>query len=53
MKLIINDFEKFQKKIKDKFIIYENKMLNNINNLEKDNKNNQENNNRVYFITEK
>ena len=53
MKLIINDFEKFQKKIKDKFIIYENKMLNNINNLEKDNKNNQDNNTKVYFITEK
>ena len=28
MKRLINDFEKFQKKIKDKFIIFEKKMLN-------------------------
>jgi len=28
MKVIIRDFEKFQEKIKDKFIIYEKMMLN-------------------------
>ena len=52
MEIIINDFEKFQKKIKNKFIIYEKKMINKMeehlkNNIEDINKRN----NNSFIIT--